>query len=86
MKTAILAQMNAQVCNRLLGIDDAQTQLEQLEQENLFVVSLDETRAWYRYHHLFREFLLARLMRETPVQRLLLESSRRGLLRRTRRT
>ncbi len=38
-----------------------------------FLVSLDEERAWYRYHHLFREFLLARLARELPAQRPALE-------------
>ena len=73
MRTAVLAQMNAAICNELLAIDNAQDMLEQLEAENLFLVSLDEERAWYRYHHLFREFLLARLGREMPAQRAALE-------------
>jgi len=73
LRTAVLAQMNAVICNMLLRSSDAQDLLEQLEAENLFVVSLDEERAWYRYHHLFREFLLARLARELPEQRLELE-------------
>lgn len=37
---------------------------EQLEQANLFLVPLDETRTWYRYHHLFRDLLHQRLMRQ----------------------
>lgn len=69
MRTAVLVQMDAVICNALLGVDNAQDLLEELEAENLFLVSLDEERAWYRYHHLFREFLLARLARELPAQR-----------------
>jgi LuxR family transcriptional regulator, maltose regulon positive regulatory protein len=45
---------------------DAQSLLEYLEQANLFVVSLDNHRVWYRYHHLFAELLRARLKRTLP--------------------
>jgi LuxR family maltose regulon positive regulatory protein len=34
--------------------------LEQLEQANLFLIPLDDERHWYRYHHLFAEFLRSR--------------------------
>ncbi len=40
--------------------------LERLERDNLFVVALDDDRRWYRYHHLFAEFLRGRLKRESP--------------------
>jgi LuxR family transcriptional regulator, maltose regulon positive regulatory protein len=40
--------------------------LERLERENLFVMALDDERRWYRYHHLFAEFLRGRLGREAP--------------------
>ena len=66
--TAILAQMDAATCNALPGIRNAQTILDQLEQENLFLTSLDAQRHWYRYHYLFREFLLSRLQHEKPEQ------------------
>ena len=39
--------------------------LERLERENLFVVALDDERRWYRYHHLFAEFLRGHLGRES---------------------
>ena len=32
----------------------SQSVLEQLEKANLFLVPLDDSRHWYRYHHLFR--------------------------------
>jgi LuxR family maltose regulon positive regulatory protein len=44
----------------------AQAILEYLERANLFVVSLDNRREWYRYHHLFADLLRYRLQRVCP--------------------
>ena len=44
----------------------AQQQLRSLEAANLFLVPLDRRREWYRYHALFREFLLGELRRVEP--------------------
>lgn len=44
----------------------SQTILDQLEHNNLFIIPLDEEGRWYRYHHLFAEFLRARLHRTWP--------------------
>jgi LuxR family maltose regulon positive regulatory protein len=67
VKTAILDRMCSPLCEALLGRADLevsdQTYLEWLEQNNLFTVSLDNERRWYRYHHLFRSFLRNRLER-----------------------
>jgi len=73
MSTAVLTQMSAAVCNALPDISDSQTTLEKLEQDNLFVASLDENREWYRYHPLFREFLLGKLQHEQAERVLILE-------------
>jgi LuxR family maltose regulon positive regulatory protein len=43
-----------------------QAMLEALEHANLFVVSLDDERGWYRYHHLFAEVLRGRLQQTQP--------------------
>jgi LuxR family maltose regulon positive regulatory protein len=40
--------------------------LEYLERNNLFVVSLDNERRWYRYHHLFADLLQHRLQQAQP--------------------
>src|SRR5919202_1179290 len=40
----------------------SQVLLDELERTNLFVVPLDDERRWYRYHHLFRDVLRARLL------------------------
>ena len=51
---------------RCSGEPDAQAQLRELEASNLFLVPLDRRREWYRYHALFREFLLGELRRVEP--------------------
>gem|GEM_PF-6956541 len=43
------------------GDEGGQAILEQLDQQNLFLIPLDGRRCWYRYHHLFRDVLRARL-------------------------
>ena len=48
----------------------AQEILEQLEHANLFIIPLDDERRWYRYHHLFVEFLRNRLQNEASAQTL----------------
>ena len=66
LKTSVLGRMSAPLCHTLTGRNDGQEMLEMLERENLFVVALDDERRWYRYHHLFAEFLRSRLQREHP--------------------
>jgi len=59
--SSVLSQLNAENCNQLLGIQDAGLFLTQLEQRNLFITRISEDESWYRYHHLFQEFLETRL-------------------------
>lgn len=73
LRTSILQQMDASACNAVAGVQNAQSILEELERQNLFVSSLDSQRRWYRYHYLFREFLLSRLQRVEPESVLSLE-------------
>ena len=64
--TSILDHMTAPLCDAVLGIDDAAGSLEELARSNAFVVSLDDHREWYRYHHLFSDLLRAELNRRHP--------------------
>ena len=66
LRTSVLESMTSSMCDALTGRDDGQQMLERLERENLFVVPLDDDRRWYRYHHLFADFLRGRLGRESP--------------------
>ncbi len=66
LETSILERMCAKLCAAVTGkeIAEAQMLLEQLSKANLFVFSLDEERQWYRYHHLFKDLLLAKMQWE----------------------
>jgi LuxR family maltose regulon positive regulatory protein len=75
LRSSVLTQMSAEVCNAVLGIADAQTLLEYLERQNLFVVSLDQERGWYRYHQLFRDFLLNRFQWGSEAETLRLQAA-----------
>jgi LuxR family transcriptional regulator, maltose regulon positive regulatory protein len=65
-RTAVLDQLSARLCDAVLGSSGAADQLRRLEAASLFVVPLDRRRVWYRYHPLFREFLLGELDRSEP--------------------
>ena len=65
-RTAVLDQLSAPLCDTILEESDAQARLRDLEATNLFLVPLDRRRIWYRYHSLFREFLLGELHRVEP--------------------
>lgn len=62
--TSLLDRMNAEMVNTVLGIESAQSMLEHLEERNLFVIPLDRDRNWFRYHHLFRDFLKVKLLKK----------------------
>jgi len=66
LRTSILDQMTGSLCNQITGRDDSQFILEKLEQENLFLIPLDDERQWYRYHHLFADVLSSRLKSLSP--------------------
>ena len=68
LQTAILDRMTGTLCDALTGQDDGQETLEMLERANLFIVSLDEERRWYRYHHLFADLLRQQLRQSRPEQ------------------
>ena len=64
LQTSILSQLTGPLCNAVTGQSEGQAILEQLEATNLFLVSLDDERRWYRYHHLFSNALQHYLERE----------------------
>ncbi|OQB26866.1 MAG: Serine/threonine-protein kinase PknK [Chloroflexi bacterium ADurb.Bin180] len=69
LSTSVLEEMSPVLCDEMLGQSGSRETLKLLEDRNLFVTRLerDEER-WYRYHHLFREFLQTRLQEEHPEQ------------------
>src|SRR5215470_1718412 len=65
-RTAVLEQLNGPLCDAVLASSGAAGYLRRLEAASLFLVPLDRRRQWYRYHALFREFLLGELGRAEP--------------------
>lgn len=64
--TSILSRLSAPLCAAVTGHTEAKSMLEALERSNLFLIPLDDRRLWYRYHHLFRDVLRARLLGQEP--------------------
>lgn len=62
LQTSILDRLCGPLCDAVTGGIGSHAVLELLEQTNLFLISLDENRHWYRYHHLFADVLRSRLM------------------------
>ncbi len=69
MSTSILEEMSPLLCDELLGVSNSRETLKLLEEKILFVSRLErEEERWYRYHHLFHEFLLTKLQEGKPKQ------------------
>jgi LuxR family transcriptional regulator, maltose regulon positive regulatory protein len=74
--TSILERLAAPLCDALLNATqptavaspplESGKILEHLDRSHLFLVSLDDERLWYRYHHLFADLLRARLEQGQP--------------------
>ena len=68
LQTSILDGLCGPLCDAVTGQTDGMALLDALERGNLFVVPLDDTRHWFRYHHLFADVLAARALQEQPAQ------------------
>jgi LuxR family transcriptional regulator, maltose regulon positive regulatory protein len=62
-RTSVLGRFCAPLCDAVTGSANAVKILDVLERENLFIVPLDDTRQWFRYHHLFAQVLRGQLAR-----------------------
>jgi LuxR family maltose regulon positive regulatory protein len=65
-RTAVLERMSGPLCEAVLDMPGSAATLADLARSNLLLVPLDRRGDWYRYHHLFRDMLLAELERQTP--------------------
>ena len=65
-RTAVLERMCGPLCDAVLEMGGSASILADLAESNLLLVPLDRRGEWYRYHHLFRDMLLAELHRLEP--------------------
>jgi LuxR family maltose regulon positive regulatory protein len=68
LRTAVLDRLTASLCDAVTGQTDSAQLLDELDRGNVFLVALDAGRTTYRYHHLFRDVLQARLLAEHPEE------------------
>ena len=65
LQTSILDQLCASLCQAVIMLEspiiNAQSTLLALEAANIFMIPLDDSQQWFRYHHLFDDFLQIRL-------------------------
>lgn len=66
LTTAVLERLSPELCNAVTRQKHGRRMLSFIEQSGLFLLCLDDERTWYRYHHLFAEFLVRRLRESTP--------------------
>ena len=65
-RTAVLERMCGPLCDAVLDVAGSAAVLADLAGANVLLVPLDRRGEWYRYHHLFRDMLLAELGRREP--------------------
>jgi LuxR family maltose regulon positive regulatory protein len=63
VRTSILDRLSGPLCDAVLESTGASTVLRHLAAANLFIAPIDRRRRWYRYHDIFREFLIEELHR-----------------------
>jgi LuxR family transcriptional regulator, maltose regulon positive regulatory protein len=66
LRTSVLERVNGELADLLTEGSGGERVLQDLEEANAFVVSLDAARSWFRYHHLFVGLLQLELRRAEP--------------------
>ena len=66
LRTSVLELVSGPLADALTGGSGGERILQELEETNAFVVSLDAARSWFRYHHLFADLLQLELRRTAP--------------------
>lgn len=67
-RTALFERFSGDFCQTVLGLQDAYAAIGWIETHNLFLVPLDRRNEWFRYHHLFADYLRTRYLRTAPAR------------------
>jgi LuxR family maltose regulon positive regulatory protein len=63
VKCSVLHQFSAAICAEICQMEKqsaAQTIIDELSASNLFIIPVGQSRGWYRFHHLFQDYLKAK--------------------------
>jgi LuxR family transcriptional regulator, maltose regulon positive regulatory protein len=63
LRTSVLERVSGELADALTGGSDGERILQDLEEANAFVMALDTSRSWFRYHRLFAGLLQLELRR-----------------------
>ncbi|ETW24123.1 serine/threonine-protein kinase [Mycobacterium gastri] len=66
LATSVTGRTCGGLASALAEVPRGQAMLEDIEQRGLFLQRIDKDPTWFRYHHLFAEFLRHRLERDHP--------------------
>jgi LuxR family transcriptional regulator, maltose regulon positive regulatory protein len=80
LHTSVLERVSGPLADALTGKPGGERILQDLEQAGAFVVSLDGSRSWFRYHQLFADLLQLELRRTEPNERAALHRTAAGWL------
>jgi LuxR family maltose regulon positive regulatory protein len=67
-RTALFDSFSGDFCQTVLHLPDAYTAIAWIEIHKLFLVPLDRRKEWFRYHHLFADYLRTRYVRTAPAR------------------
>ncbi|WP_312693296.1 LuxR C-terminal-related transcriptional regulator [Caproiciproducens sp.] len=59
--TSFLDKLTGPLCGAVSGNGKSAELLRRLSESNSFIIPIDQENKWFRYHHLFQEFLMNRL-------------------------
>jgi LuxR family transcriptional regulator, maltose regulon positive regulatory protein len=67
LRTSLLGRLSGPLCDAVLQTSGSASVLETIERDNLFLLPLDVSRRWYRYHQLFADLLRTELHCSEPA-------------------
>ena len=66
LATSVTERITGGLASLLAGVERGHAMLEEAEERDLFLTRVDEEGEWFRYYHIFAEFLRRRLDRDHP--------------------
>lgn len=72
LKTSILERINSELADTICGFSYSFEQVNEIGSINALLVPLDEDKQWFRYHHLFSDFLNEMLRQRYPNEEKIL--------------
>ena len=86
LDTSVLSELDPALCDAITGRVDSLQVLRKLAERNVFTVAVDDLRRQFRYHQLFREYLVAQQRAANPSRAAEMNLLAAGLVSATRKS